>query len=329
MRRVPPWSTAIIWCCCDLPRHGDSALTRVLAMTGATGFVGGATLRDAVAAGWHVRALARRPQDAREGVTWISGALDKPDALAELAAGSDVVMHIAGVVNVPTRADFEAGNAAATAHVIDAARGAGVRRFVHVSSLAAREPGLSNYGWSKERAEKIVQASGLDWTIIRPPAVFGPGDTEMLDLFRMARRGIALVPPGRMSAIFVDELARLLVAIAADRDTSIGQIYEPDDGKPTGWSYRSFARAVGRAVDRAHVSTIPVPPMVLKTAGQLDTLFRRGGAKLTPDRARYIAHPDWVAADGAAPPHALWKPELATAEALAETVRWYRAQGWL
>src|SRR3546814_5365821 len=66
-----------------------------------------------------VRALTRRPQPEREGVTWIAGALDQPDSLAEMAAGADVVMHIAGVVNVPTRAAFEAGNATATANVVD------------------------------------------------------------------------------------------------------------------------------------------------------------------------------------------------------------------
>lgn len=301
-----------------------------LAMTGATGFVGGATLRHAVAAGWHVRALTRRPQPEREGVTWIMGALDQPDSLAEMAAGSDAVMHIAGVVNVPTRAAFEAGNATATSNVVDAARGAGIARFVHVSSLAAREPDISNYSWSKARAETIVKASGLDWTIVRPPAVFGPGDTEMLDLFRMARRGIALLPPaGRMSAIYVDELARLLVALAADRDTSIGQTYEPDDGKPGGWSHRSFARMIGRAVGRSHVSTLSVPAAVLKAGGRLDKLVRRGRAKLTPDRARYIAHPDWVAATGACPPPELWRPGRETGETLAETVRWYRKEGWL
>ena len=302
----------------------------VLAMTGATGFVGGATTRQAIDAGWHVRALTRRPQPEHAGVTWIAGALDKPDSLAEMAAGSDVVMHIAGVVNVPTRDAFEVGNATATAHVIDAARGAGVSRFIHVSSLAAREPDLSNYGWSKERAEIIVRDSGLDWTIVRPPAVFGPGDTEMLDLFRMARRGIALLPPtGRMSAIYVDDLARLLVALAADRDTSVGAIYEPDDGRADGWSHRSFARAIGRAVGRSHVATLAIPRSVLNAGGQIDKLVRRGRAKLTPDRARYIAHPDWVATAGAHPPADLWRPECGTDEALAETVRWYRREGWL
>ena len=287
-------------------------------------------MQRAIDAGWHVRALTRRPQPAREGVTWIAGALDRPDSLAEMAADSDVVMHIAGVVNVPTRAAFEAGNATATAHVIDAARGAGVTRFVHVSSLAAREPGLSDYGWSKERAEAAVTASGLAWTIVRPPAVFGPGDTEMLDLFRMARRGIALLPPrGRMSAIYVDDLARLLVALAADRSASIGAIYEPDDGRAGGWSHRSFADAIGRAVGRRRIAALAVPGAVLKVGGRIDKLVRRDGAKLTPDRARYIAHPDWVAATGAQPPAALWQPECATDDALAETVRWYRRAGWL
>lgn len=305
-------------------------MSAVLAMTGASGFVGGATMRQAIDAGWHVRALTRRPQPARDGVTWIAGALDRPDALAEMAADSDVVLHIAGVVNVPTRAAFEAGNAIATANVVAAARDAGVRRFVHVSSLAAREPGLSDYGWSKERAEAAVTASGLDWTIVRPPAVFGPGDTEMLDLFRMARRGIALLPPnGRMSAIYVDDLARLLVTLAADRSASIGAIYEPDDGRADGWSHRSFARAIGRAVGRRHISTLAIPGAVLKAGGRIDKLVRRGGAKLTPDRARYIAHPDWVATAGAHPPADLWRPEHKTDDALAETVRWYRREGWL
>src|SRR3546814_6864821 len=109
-------------------------MTPILAMTGATGFVGRATLRRAVAAGWHIRALTRRPQQPVDGVTWIAGALDRPDSLAELTADSEALLHIAGVVNVPTRADFEAGNATANAHVVDAARGADVTRFVNVSA---------------------------------------------------------------------------------------------------------------------------------------------------------------------------------------------------
>jgi nucleoside-diphosphate-sugar epimerase len=152
----------------------------------------------------------------------------------------------------------------------------------------------------------------------------------MLDLFRMARRGIALLPPrGRMSAIYVDDLARLLVALASDRTTSIGAIYEPDDGQAGGWSHRGFADAIGRAVGGRRIATLAVPGAVLKAGGRIDKLVRRGRAKLTPDRARYIAHPDWVATAGAHPPADLWRPEHKTDDALAETVRWYRREGWL
>ena len=107
--------------------------------------------------------------------------------------------------------------------------------------------------------------SALDWTIIRPPAVFGPGDTDMLDLFRMVGRGIALLPPpGRMSAIYVDELARLLLAVTADKGETLGRIYEPDDGQDGGWTHREFARAIGRAVGRPRVPALSVPAAVLK-----------------------------------------------------------------
>jgi nucleoside-diphosphate-sugar epimerase len=132
-----------------------------------------------------------------------------------------------------------------------------------------------------------------------------------------------------MSAIYVDDLARLLVALAADRGVSIGQVYEPDDGRAMGWTHRSFARAVARAVGRQRLATLATPTLLLKAGGQIDKFVRRNRAKLTPDRARYIAHPDWVATEGATPPADLWHPGRDTEDALAETVRWYRREGWL
>ncbi len=83
--------------------------------------------------------------------------------------------------------------------MLAAATAGGVQRFVHVSSLAAREPKLSMYGASKARAEELVRCSGLDWAIVRPPAVYGPGDKETLELFRMAKLGLMLMPPQRPS----------------------------------------------------------------------------------------------------------------------------------
>ena len=120
---------------------------------------------------------------------------------------------------------------AAPLAMIDAARAAGVRRFIHISSLAAREPDLSDYGWSKAKAERVVAASGLDWTIVRPPAVYGPGDRETFELFKMARRGLVALPPkGRFSVLHVEDLCRLILALV-DRPDTFLQTYEPDDGR--------------------------------------------------------------------------------------------------
>src|SRR3546814_17682041 len=104
-------------------------------------------------------------------------------------------------------AAFEAGNATATANVVDAARNAGITSSVHVSSLAAREPALSNYGWSKERAEATVQGSGLDSTSVRPPAVLAPDDTTRPHLFHMATPRIETVQSEPMYALYVYTLS--------------------------------------------------------------------------------------------------------------------------
>jgi uncharacterized protein YbjT (DUF2867 family) len=300
----------------------------VIAMTGGTGFVGGASIDAALASGHQVRALTRRPQPEREGVIWVPGALDDPESLSELCIGADCVLHIAGVVNAPDRAGFIAGNITGTENMLAAAKAAGVARFIHVSSLAAREPGLSNYCWSKAEAEARVVASGLDWQMVRPPAVYGPGDTEMLDLFRMAARGVVMLPPGgRMSVVHVADLAALLVRLAGGAGDA-NAIHEVDDGAPRGWSHKDFADALGDAVGRK-VRAFSTPKLALHLAAQGDRLLRGKAAKLTPDRARYIAHSDWTAHPDRKPPSQLWSAEIPTRQGLADTARWYRAQGWL
>lgn len=290
----------------------------ILAITGGTGFVGGALIERALAAGHRVRALTRRPQPEREGVTWIAGDLSDP---GDLCAGADAVVHVAGVVNARDRAAFAAGNIAGTERIVAAAQATGSNRFVHVSSLAAREPDLSLYGWSKAEAERFVSDSALGWTIVRPPAVYGPGDLEMRELFRLAKRGIALTPPpGRMSLIHVDDLARLLLACAEQDAGRV--IFEPEDASG-GITHADFARLVGYAVGR-RVRPIALPRTVLKAAARGDRLVRGDRAKLTPDRAAYMSHADWTADPAKAPPAALWTPQIATTDGLAATAAWYR-----
>ncbi len=299
-------------------------------MTGATGFVGAETLNQALAGGHHVTAITRRAQPPRAHLKWVPGSLEDRAALNTLVRDADVVIHIAGVVNAPDRDGFELGNARGTMAVIDAMRQRGVRRLIHVSSLAAREPGLSDYGWSKELAERHVKASGLDWTIVRPPAIYGPGDREMLELFRMARRGVMLMPPeGRLSVIEVGDLARLFLALTMEREMrSLTHVYEVDDGTPNGWDHQDFGQAIGRAVGRS-VRTFATPNWLLGMGARVDRMFRGKGAKLTPDRVSYFCHPDWVVKKRKQPPKRLWVPLVPTEEGLKATADAYRAKGWL
>ncbi len=306
--------------------------TKTLVMTGCTGFVGSATLEAALGAGHAVRALTRRDMPAREGVEWVRGTLSDEASLADLCKGSDAVIHIAALTNTPDPNDFEAANVTGTQAMIAAAKAAGLRRFVFVSSLSAREPKLSAYGASKAKAERLVEASGLDWTIVRPPAVYGPRDTDMFELFRSARMGIVPLPPGGgTSLIHVQDLAELLVALA---DTSVPKrlfqrVFEPDDGRQGGWSHKEMAQAIGRAVGRNAVFAPHLPAGILGMAARFDRLIRGDKAKLTADRVGYMCHPNWVARFDRAVPAQIWTPQIDSEEGLKATADWYREEGWL
>lgn len=300
-----------------------------LAVTGATGFVGKALVAHARAQGHAVRALARTPQEPQPGVVWVPGDLADRAALAKLVTGAEAVIHVAGVTNAPDPAGFEAGNAAGTLATVEACLASGVPRLVFVSSLSAREPGLSAYGRSKHRAEKIVRASALDWTIVRPPAVYGPHDREMFELFRAARWGIVPVPQsGRASLIHAEDLARLLVSLRAGGDHVSHRTFEPDDGKPGGWHHHELALAIGWAVGR-RPKVLRLSRRTMELAARADRLLRRERARLTLDRVGYMSHPDWTASEGAQPPRAIWRPRIETREGLRSTAAWYREQGWL
>ena len=299
-----------------------------LAITGGTGFIGGRLLDAALSAGHEATALTRREQPPRERVQWIAGDLADRSALERLVGDADAIIHVAGVISASNAAGFEIGNVAGTLAMLAAATAGGVRRFVHVSSLAAREPKLSLYGASKARAEELVYSSGLDWAIVRPPAVYGPGDRETLELFRMAKLGLMLMPPkGRVSVIHVDDLARLLLALTPYAAPS-NILIEEDDGKTGGWTHREFARALGRAVG-TRPAVISSPGILLRLAARADQLFRGPKAKLTIDRAAYFSHRNWVVEPKRAAPPELWHPQIATEQGLAETAEWYRQKSWL
>ncbi|WP_133364864.1 NAD-dependent epimerase/dehydratase family protein [Qipengyuania sediminis] len=305
-------------------------MVAVLALTGATGFVGQAVLDEAARRGRPVQALTRRPQEPRSGVTWIAGDLDERAALAELVTGASALLHVAARTTAPSANAFEAANVRGTEAVLEAAAVAGVRRFVFVSSLSAREPGLSMYGASKAQAERLVAASGLDWTVVRPPGVYGPRDVDYLEMFRAAQLGVVPIPPrGASSLIHVQDLARLLLDLT---DAPLGRVrhklYEPDDGREGGWSHRELAHLIGEAVGR-RVMALPLPAPLLRLAARCDELLRGSKARLTADRVGYLTHPNWVSRSAFAVPPDIWRPSIESREGLVRTAAWYRANGLL
>ncbi|MDP4574591.1 NAD(P)-dependent oxidoreductase [Qipengyuania sp. G39] len=301
-----------------------------IALTGATGFVGQAVLDEAAQREVAMCALTRRAQQHRAGVEWFEGTLADTASLETLVRGADAMIHVAGLTNSSDPAAFDAPNVDGTAHVIAAMKAAKCKRLVFVSSLSAREPDLSAYGASKARAEELVQASGLDWTIVRPPGVYGPRDIDYLEMFRSAKWGFVPLPPrGASSIIHVSDLARLLLDLVDASPALVRRkIFEPDDGREGGWGHDELAKAIGQAVGR-RVFAPHLPKSVLELGAKADKMLRGDKARLTADRVGYMTYPNWVSRSALKVPAAVWQPYIASREGLKLTAQWYREEGWL
>lgn len=265
----------------------------------------------------------------------VEGALDDMQAVDKLVGGAEVVVHVAGAIKAVDAAQFMLVNAQGTGAVVDAARRAGVARFVHVSSLAAREPALSAYCASKAEAEAIVAgtAGGMEWMCIRPPAVYGPGDRATLPLVQQLSRRHAILTgthDQRISLLHVDDLARGLVA-ASEGLVQDGIVYEADDATSGGYSWRDVARAAGQTLGftpRVHL----LPRLIVQMAGIAGGMLASttGRAQiLTAGKARELYHRDWVINGQRLDATGHWQPRMKFAEGFADTLRWYTAHGWL
>ena len=286
-----------------------------------------------------MRALYRprigRVPDPSPGVEWLPGDLEDPGALEALAAGTEAVIHCAGTVRGARRSDFDRVNVEGAGR---AARAAALLprppRFLLMSSLAARVPELSDYAGSKWRGECAVKAASdsMRWTVLRPPAVLGPGDRELAPLFRCIARGFAPVPaspPGRFSLIHVDDLATAVLQWLA-ADTGYGETFELDDGRPGGYDWDAVLTLAGhtlRGGRPARRVRIPMPLLGLAASANLGAARLLGYAPmLTPGKVREIAHPDWLC-DSHAFVHATgWRPAIGLETGLAGAYGRHRAR---
>ena len=311
-----------------------------IALTGATGFVGRRVLALCAEAGVAVRALARRPGaldgGANANLEIVQGDLLDDTALARLAQGAKAIIHCAGALAGAPEA-LAAANVKGTRRLAAAARQAGTARFVHVSSLAAREPGLSGYALTKRLGEREV-IDGLPpdrWVILRPPVIYGPGDRATLPLIEQFTKLIAWLPGSgrqRFSLLYVDDLARALIHLARS-PAPAGAIHELHDGCTQGHAWPDVAAAAFAAEGRPqHVHYLPRP--MLDAVAHLSQTWTRlsgrpVGPPLSPGKVRELYHRDWVCRHGLLDAATDWRAEVSFEDGLGRTLAWYRQNGWL
>lgn len=321
-------------------------------VTGATGFVGSHLVEQLLQRGHQVSALVRSPSRAAplaaRGVRLITGDLSDTRAIAEAVAGQDAIVHAAALTGAISEAEYFAANRDGTARIVEAAVAAGVPRLVHISSGAAGGPAqldrprsghnepdvpVTMYGRSKLAAEAVVRAAPLEWSILRPPAVYGPGDlANFLTVFRTARRlGIAPVfgdGSQQLSLVHVADLA-LAAILAAELPAHQQGMYYVNH--PEVVTSRQLVSEIGRALGR-ELRVVPLPHWVTRNALRLTGAWARSLDRKTilhADKIHEFAGPAWtgdparfIAATG-------WAPQFDLVRGLAETAAWYRREGLL
>ena len=301
-------------------------MTLTVAITGATGFIGRQITEDLLARGCRVRALTRSArQSPDDNLVWVRGSLENPQSLAELVSGVDAVVHCAGQVRGSNEAVFTECNVTGSVSVMQAAQAAGsCKKFLFISSLAARHPELSWYANSKYVAEQQLQTLSGDMTlgIFRPTAVYGPGDKELKPLLEGLLRGV-LPQLGRRDAtltfIHVTDMAAAVRQWLLSDDPQ-GGIYELCDGITGGYSW-SRMQKIGAAVRQGPVRLIPVPLALLNLMATLSMMWNRlvkTEPMLTQSKIRELTHPDWTASNQQLTNAVGWVPEVSLERALRE-----------
>jgi nucleoside-diphosphate-sugar epimerase len=320
-------------------------------VTGATGFVGSHLADQLLKHGHEVTLLVRTPERAahlaERGARLVRGDLADVTAIAEASEGQDVVHHVAALTGAVNEAEFLATNREGTRRILEAAEAAKVGRLVLLSSGAAGGPAsrgrprdasepdqpVTMYGRSKLAAEQLVRAADLPWTILRPPAVYGPRDTEnFLAVFRAANR-LGITPvfgdgSQELSMIHVSDLADACCR-AATAEAVIGGTYYVNH--PEVVTARAIVETIGRHVGRTP-TVVPLPEWITRSllaiTGTTAALLRRKTI-LRADKANEFYQPAWTGDPTAFMRDTDWHPAFDLVTGMADTAAWYRQEGLL
>ena len=321
-------------------------------MTGATGFIGSHLVEALLDRGDGVRCLARDRQrlrwlEGRTGLAIAQGDITDRSSLKRAVRGVNCIYHLAGLTRAVRVQDFFRVNAEGTRNVVEACLEETVPpRLIYLSTLAVLGPRadlsplredtpprpVSSYGWSKLRGEEIVlSARGrLNVTVLRPPVVYGPRDTGLLQYIRWVKRGLLPIPAGpprALSLIYVNELVRTIITASQGHRPS-GDVYHVSDEKAL--SLQDIGQMVGEIIGvcprplRVPVSILIVLAGLSEAwawATKQPTFFTRGKVR--------EAAGHWMCDSAKARERLAFIPRLSLEEGMALTVQWYRSRGWI
>jgi nucleoside-diphosphate-sugar epimerase len=318
-----------------------------IAVTGATGFVGTNLLETLLRCGVRPRVLVRDPERlpsrARAGADVVHGDLDDTAALARLVAGAGTVIHLAGLVRAGSAARFDHVNRIGTENLIRALAAAPDARLLQLSSLAAAGPSaapagrtpeeppapVSAYGRSKLAAEEAVRTHAGRWTIVRPPAIYGPHDTDVFQFFRMAASGVALLPAGEryLTVAHVSDVVRALLAAA----TGAGEGTVLHVGQPEVHTMEGIVTQLADA-GGCRVRLVRLPGALFRAAGLAgDALqglgFRR--VAVTSDKVTELLARHWTSRTSESLAALGLDGYVPFRAGAAATWAWYRDHAWL
>lgn len=275
---------------------------KVIALTGGSGFVGSNVLTHLLQAGYKIRLLSRNPKltiDSSLPIKVIHGGLHDQTALKQLISGCHSVVHCAGRVRGQNFSKFQEDNSLATHQLHSLVhQDKQIKQFIYISSLAARHPQLSNYAKSKKLAEDAIVNQPKAITI-RPPALYGPKDTELKPLFDGMKLGISLIPgnkENRFSLLHISDLCQIIL-LGLDDKLAYNHVYEPDDGKTNGYCWTEI-NAIASRVFQRKVYAITVPKALLKSLAYTNMLLstiKMKSPMLSPDKVNELCFPEWIA----------------------------------
>ncbi|MEE9273354.1 MAG: NAD-dependent epimerase/dehydratase family protein [Robiginitomaculum sp.] len=284
-------------------------MPKLIGLTGATGFVGREVLKNLIGNGndYQVKALVRPGSEDKciqsDKVNWIEGEMGNPVSETRLCAKVDTIINMAGLVTARSKQEYMKVNAKDVGTLAIAAQRANVKRFIHLSSLVAKKPGLSEYAFSKRAGEGILarkltrKRAGIKGVVVRAPAVFGAGDKVTAPFYKMIRKGRLPAPGGRywrerkISLIHVNDLADFITGDCLD-GTCDGRTVSKATRSNITWP--EFANECSLAMGKP-VKSFAIPLAVLYPVAAVTSLTKIvfGKGHLTLEKLQEFLYEDW------------------------------------